>query len=61
MMKTLIIFQLLMILAALVIAYGWVINLVALFHSSFTELTGILVLRVAGIFIFPIGGILGYF
>ena len=40
---------------------GWVLNLVALFNSSFTPITGHVVLRVIGVFVAPVGSILGFF
>lgn len=46
------------IVAALV--YGWIANIITIAHSNFSELTGILVLRVVGIFVAPIGVIMGY-
>ena len=47
---------------AIVIAagYGWVMNIITLAHSDFDPITGLLVLRVVGIFVAPLGTILGY-
>lgn len=56
-MKALI-FYVLVILAMLV---GWVMNLVTVFNTAHAELTGIFILRVIGVFMAPIGGVLGYF
>ena len=42
------------------VIYGWVANIVTLYHSSFSEITGQLVLRVVGIFVAPLGSIMGY-
>lgn len=42
------------------VAYGWIMNIVTIAHSNFNELTGLLVLRVVGIFIAPLGAVLGY-
>lgn len=39
---------------------GWVLNLIAIAHSEFVPITGLLVLRIVGIFIGPIGAVLGY-
>lgn len=50
------IFQLALIFA---VAIGWVLNIVNIFKSDF-ELTGIFVLQVVGIFIPPLGAIMGY-
>mgnify|MGYP003341023507 CR=1 FL=1 len=47
---------------AIVVAatYGWVMNIVQLYHSSFSEITGQLILRVIGIFVAPLGSVMGY-
>lgn len=47
---------------ALIIAivYGWIANIVTIAGSNFSELSGILVLRVVGIFVAPLGVVLGY-
>jgi hypothetical protein len=45
----------------LVAAGGWVANVVKLAGSSFADITGILVLRVVGIFVPPLGSVLGFF
>lgn len=40
---------------------GWVMNLIELFHTEFTTgFTGVLILRVIGVFIVPLGGVMGY-
>jgi hypothetical protein len=40
---------------------GWVWNIVKVAQSDFAVLTGLLVLRIVGIFVAPLGAILGYF
>lgn len=40
-------------------AIGWVLNLVALAKMDYTAI-GMLVLRVVGVFVAPIGAVLGY-
>ena len=40
--------------------YGWVANIITIAHSNFSDITGILVLRVVGIFVAPLGTVLGY-
>ena len=40
---------------------GWIMNIVTVAGSSFDVITGILVLRVIGIFVAPLGAVLGYF
>jgi hypothetical protein len=39
---------------------GWVANIVKLFGSDFDPLTGQIVLRVVGVFVAPLGSIMGY-
>jgi hypothetical protein len=40
---------------------GWILNIVAIAGSSFDVLSGMLILRVIGIFVAPLGAVLGYF
>jgi hypothetical protein len=40
--------------------YGWVMNLVAIAKANFSQVDGMIILRVVGIFIAPIGVVLGY-
>jgi len=40
---------------------GWVLNIIAIYNSSFDPLTGLVVLRVVGIFVMPLGAIIGWF
>ena len=49
----------LIVIAAVVV--GWVMNIAAVFHADFGHITGVLVLRVTGIFVPPLGAVLGYF
>lgn len=44
----------------LFILFGWVLNIVAIAGASLDDLTTILILRFVGIFIFPMGAVLGY-
>lgn len=39
---------------------GWVLNIIALVHSVSGPVTTLFVLRIVGIFAFPLGGILGW-
>lgn len=41
------------------LVYGWIMNLVALANSGTVD--GEMILRVIGIFVFPIGVIMGWF
>lgn len=45
----------------LMLAIGWVMNIVTIAHSNFSDLTGMLVLRTIGVFFAPLGGVLGWF
>jgi hypothetical protein len=47
---------------ALIVAfiYGWIANIVMIAQSDLSTITGMLILRVAGIFVAPLGAILGY-
>ena len=54
------IFVVFYILLALLGVIGWVRNIVEIAHSSFAHLTGMLVLRIVGIFVAPLGAILGF-
>lgn len=40
--------------------WGWVQNLLVVWHSNFSHVDGELVIRFAGIFLFPIGMVAGY-
>lgn len=40
--------------------YGWINNIVQIFNAN-DLLTGEMVLRIAGIFVAPLGAVLGYF
>jgi hypothetical protein len=39
---------------------GWVLNIITVAGSDFGVITGLLVLRIVGIFIAPLGAVLGY-
>ena len=40
--------------------WGWALNIVKLAGSTFDPLTGIVLLRCIGIFMVPLGSVLGY-
>lgn len=42
------------------LVYGWIANIITIAHSNFNDITGLLVLRVVGIFVALLGSILGY-
>ena len=54
-------FPMLMLVSFFVVAFGgWVANIVKLFGTSFDPLTAMAVMRVVGIFMAPIGSVLGF-
>jgi hypothetical protein len=59
--KTVFAAYLIPIAIALAWGVGWVMNIITLIGADFSNITGLLVLRVVGIFIVPLGGVLGYF
>lgn len=41
---------------------GWILNIIAIFNSGpVSEWTGVTITRVAGIFIAPLGAVMGWF
>ena len=42
------------------IGYGWVMNIINIVHADFTHITGLLVIQVVGIFVAPLGSVLGW-
>lgn len=42
-------------------AFGWLSNIVKLSGSDLTTLTGMLIVRTVGVFMFPVGCVAGYF
>lgn len=53
-------FELMAVLFGLLAAAGWVANIVAIANSDFSVITGLLVLMIIGVFVFPIGVITGW-
>ena len=41
--------------------YGWIENIVSIIHVIHDPVTTMTVLRAVGIFVFPLGAVLGYF
>ena len=39
---------------------GWILNIFAIFHADFSVITGALALRIIGVFVAPIGCIMGW-
>jgi len=42
------------------IVYGWINNIVILYHTGMGSITGEIILRVVGIFVAPVGIVMGY-
>jgi len=43
-----------------ILVVGWIFNVLAIWHTMDGSLTAKLILRCIGVFVFPVGGILGY-
>lgn len=41
--------------------YGWINNIIIICNSNFDHITGMLVCRICGVFVAPLGCILGLF
>lgn len=50
----------LVVLFWLLCVFGWVMNIMTIWNTFGLPLTAKFVLRVVGVFVFPIGGVLGY-
>lgn len=48
-------------LVVMLVVIGWVRNIIDIVAIVELPMTGMFVLRVVGIFVFPLGGILGWF
>ena len=46
---------------AAAIAVGWILNIVKLIQTDFVPMTTMLIARVIGIFLVPLGAVLGFF
>lgn len=53
-------FELLIVAIAVIGGGGWIANIVKLVGSDFDPITGLLIARVVGIFLAPLGAVLGY-
>ena len=54
------VFKLMTVILALAGVGGWIANIVKLVGSNFEPLTGMVVARAIGIFVAPLGAVLGY-
>lgn len=52
---------LVLLIVALVGAWGWISNIIKLASMDFGGVTGMLVLRAIGVFVAPLGAVLGFF
>ena len=49
-----------LVIVALVGAWGWISNIIKLASMDFGGVTGMLVLRAIGVFVAPLGAVLGF-
>ena len=52
--------QVVLIAVAMVGCGGWIANIVKIVGSDFAQITGLLVARVVGVFVAPLGAVLGF-
>lgn len=52
--------ELFVVLVVLLGGVGWVWNIVKIAGSDFAQITGLLILRIVGVFLAPLGAVLGY-
>ncbi len=53
--------KLMLLVITLAALYGYIANLMKLIGSDFDPLTGLVVARVVGVFVGPVGAVLGFF
>jgi hypothetical protein len=53
--------ELLVVPLAVAVAGGWIANIVKILGADFEPITTMLVMRFIGIFVAPLGAVLGYF
>lgn len=54
------IIELLVVLLILVVGTGWIWNIVKIVQSGFDVITGMLIARCIGVFVVPLGAVLGF-
>lgn len=54
------VFALLFVTALLAMIAGWIGNVVQLAYADWTTITGLLILKVAGVLVVPLGSVLGW-
>lgn len=50
----------LVLAVALAGVYGWIMNIVSIWNSGFDVLNGMLIARCIGVFVAPLGSVLGF-
>lgn len=61
MLKAIAAFGIVYVLLLLAAVFGWIMNIMAIIQMPVIELTGMTVARIIGIFLAPLGAILGWF
>lgn len=41
--------------------WGWILNIIDICQSNLDNITGLIVVKIIGIFIFPVGSFMGWF
>lgn len=52
--------MLIYVVVALAAIWGWIWNIVKIVHSDFAVMSGLLICRIVGIFVAPLGAVLGF-
>jgi hypothetical protein len=55
-----IIFGILYLLILFAGIYGWVNNIITIYESNFNLISGQLILRIVGVFVAPLGAVMGW-
>ena len=55
------VFKLFSILFVIAFAGGWVSNIIKIIDTGFADFNGMLIARCIGVFMAPLGAVLGYF
>lgn len=53
-------FELMLAVVGILVIGGWIANVVKLVGSNFDPITGIVVVRAIGVFLAPLGSVLGF-
>ena len=52
--------KLLSTIIVIIVMWGWIWNIVKIVDSNFDPITGLIILRCIGVFIAPLGAVLGF-